>query len=83
VIFHSELGSFRAEVTGATFEFGFCAGIPEVCPHSVVAPKAILITATQHALVKLSRMVCEMDSCIKVLESLIAANLLAVQAGCF
>ena len=78
-----EQGSFLAKIAVPTFELGFYAIVPDVCPHSVMAPKCIRIPAIEHTLVVGSLMLCEMSSCFKILKSSVAANLLAVERGCF
>jgi hypothetical protein len=78
-----EQGSFLAKIAVPTFELGFYAIVPDVCPHSVMAPKCIRIPAIEHTLVVGSLMLCEMSSCFKILKSSVAANLLAVERGRF
>ncbi len=74
--------SFFSDATVATFELGFAAVVPQVNHHSVVAFDSLFATI-ENALERRYLVVCEMSSCINILESPIAESFLTLKLASF
>ncbi len=74
-------GSFFPNIAIFTFKLSFRAAVHQMRSQAIVTLKGILVTAINNTLVKDFLVVCKMSSCIKIFESCVTADTLAVKQG--